>query len=60
MLFLGAVFMVMTFVIFVGYGVFAALIGERILQSKTVLAWMRGAVAVAFAAFGLRLALDDR
>jgi threonine/homoserine/homoserine lactone efflux protein len=60
LLFLGAVFMAMTFVVFVGYGAFAALIGERILRSKTVLTVMRGTVAAAFAGFGLRLAFTDR
>lgn len=57
---LGGVFMAMTFVVFVGYGVFAAAIGTRILRSATVLTWMRRTVAVAFAAFGLRLAFIDR
>ncbi len=60
MLALGAIFMAMTFVIFVGYGTFAALIGERVLKSPTILLWMRRAVAAAFAGFGLRLAFADR
>jgi threonine/homoserine/homoserine lactone efflux protein len=60
MLFLGAVFMAMTFVVFVGYGAFAAAVGERVLRSDTVLKWMRRTVAAAFAGFGLRLALADR
>lgn len=60
MLGLGAIFMAMTFVIFVGYGAFAALIGERVLRSRTILTWMRRTVAAAFAGFGLRLAFADR
>lgn len=60
MLFLGAVFMAMTFVVFVGYGMFAALVGERVLRSETVLKWMRRTVAAAFAGFGLRLAFAGR
>jgi threonine/homoserine/homoserine lactone efflux protein len=60
MLFLGTVFMAMTFVVFVGYGAFAAAVGERVLRSDTVLKWMRRTVAAAFAGFGLRLALADR
>lgn len=60
MLLMGAVFMVMTFVVFVGYGAFAAVIGERVLRSDTVLKWMRRTVAAAFAGFGLRLAFADR
>ncbi len=60
MLVLGGVFMAMTFVAFVGYGAFAALVGRRILQSATVLVWMRRTVAATFAGFGLRLAFTDR
>ncbi len=60
MLLLGGVFMAMTFVVFVIYGVFAALIGERIFRSERVLTWMRRTVALVFAGFGLRLALADR
>jgi threonine/homoserine/homoserine lactone efflux protein len=60
MLYLGGVFMAMTFVVFVGYGAFAALVGERVLRSVTVLKWMRRSVALAFAGFGLRLAFADR
>jgi len=60
MLGLGAIFMAMTFAVFIVYGFFAALVGERILKSETVMTWMRRTVAVAFAGFGLRLALSDR
>ncbi|MDN2580029.1 LysE family translocator [Aquibium sp. ELW1220] len=60
MLHLGAVFMAMTFAVFIVYGFFAALVGERILKSETVMTWMRRTVALAFAGFGLRLALSER
>ena len=60
MLFLGGVFMAMTFVVFAIYGLFAALIGERILRSQSVMKWMRRTVAAVFAGFGLRLALAER
>ncbi len=60
MLSLGGVFMAMTFVVFVGYGAFAALVGEKVLRSAAVLKWMRRSVAAAFAGFGLRLAFADR
>ena len=60
MLLLGAVFMAMTFVVFVVYGIFAALIGERIFRSERVLTWMRRSVALVFVGFGLRLALTGR
>jgi threonine/homoserine/homoserine lactone efflux protein len=60
MLELGGIFMAMTFVVFVVYGAFAAMVGDKILRSETVLKWMRRTVAAAFAGFGLRLALADR
>ena len=60
MLGLGAVFMAMTFVVFLVYGSFAALVGERVLKSEAVMTWMRRTVALAFAGFGLRLALSGR
>ncbi|MCT7376606.1 LysE family translocator [Chelativorans salis] len=60
MLILGAVFMAMTFAVFLVYGGFAALVGEKVLRSETVMKWMRRATAAAFAGFGLRLAFADR
>ena len=60
MLGLGAVFMAMTFAVFVLYGAFAALLGERVLRRPGVLVWVRRSVAAAFAGFGLRLALAER
>jgi threonine/homoserine/homoserine lactone efflux protein len=60
MLVLGAIFMAMTFAVFVVYGFFAAHVGERVLRSETAMKWMRRSVALAFAGFGLRLALSDR
>lgn len=60
MLELSAVFMAMTFVVFIGYGAFAAFVGARVLKSPTVLTWMRRSVAAAFAGFGLKLAFSGR
>lgn len=57
---LGGVFMLMTLIAFIGYGVFAAETGERVLRSPVVLKWMRRTFAAAFAGFGLRLALSER
>ncbi|MEM5581557.1 LysE family translocator [Roseibium sp. AS2] len=57
---LGGVFMAMTFVVFAIYGLFAALIGERVLKSNRVMVWMRRTIAATFAGFGLRLALAER
>ena len=60
MLELSAVFMLMTFVIFAGYGVFAASVRNHIISRPKVLMWMRRAFAGAFAALGLKLALSER
>jgi threonine/homoserine/homoserine lactone efflux protein len=60
MLELSAVFMLLTFVVFVGYGLFAAALRERVISSPRVLAWMRRGFAGAFAALGVKLALAER
>ena len=60
MLELSAVFMLLTFVIFVGYGMFAASIRSHVISRPRVLTWMRRAFAGAFVALGAKLALADR
>jgi threonine/homoserine/homoserine lactone efflux protein len=60
MLELSAAFMVMTFVVFAGYGLFAAAVRLHVVSRPRVLAWMRRAFAAAFAALGLKLALAER
>jgi threonine/homoserine/homoserine lactone efflux protein len=60
MLALSVVFMAMTFVVFVGYGLFAASIRDHVIARPRVLTWMRRAFAGAFVALGAKLALADR
>ena len=60
MLELSSVFMLMTFIVFAGYGVFAASVRNHIISRPKVLMWMRRAFAGAFAALGLKLALSER
>lgn len=60
MLLLSAVFMAMTFVVFVGYGLFAASVRDRIVSRPQVMNWMRRSFAAAFVLLGVRLALADR
>jgi threonine/homoserine/homoserine lactone efflux protein len=60
MLGLSAVFMLMTFVVFVIYGVFAAAVRQHIVSRPRVLLWMRRTFAAAFVGLGLRLALTER
>jgi len=60
MLVLSAVFMALTFIVFVGYGLFAAAIREHVISRPRVLAWMRRTFAAAFVALGVKLALAER
>lgn len=60
MLMLGGVFMAMTFAVFLVYGLFASLVGEKVLRSDRVMVWMRRTIAAAFAGFGLRLAIAEQ
>jgi threonine/homoserine/homoserine lactone efflux protein len=57
---LSAVFMLMTFVVFALYGLFAAAVRDRIISRPKVLAWLRRSFAAGFAALGARLALSER
>jgi threonine/homoserine/homoserine lactone efflux protein len=60
MLVLSGVFMAMTFIVFVGYGLFAAAIRNHIISRPRVLIWMRRTFAAAFVALGAKLALSER
>jgi len=60
MLTLSLVFMLMTFVVFVGYGLFAAAIRRHVISRPRVIAWMRRCFAAAFVALGVKLALSER
>ena len=56
---LSAVFMLLTFIVFVGYGFFAAAIRGHVLSRPRVLTWMRRTFAGAFVALGVKLALTE-
>jgi threonine/homoserine/homoserine lactone efflux protein len=58
MLALSSVFMLLTFVVFVAYGSFAAAVRDHIIARPRVIAWIRRSFAAAFAGLGLKLALD--
>ncbi len=60
MLELSTVFMLMTFIVFVGYGLFAASIRRHIITRPRILSWMRRSFAGAFVALGAKLAFADR
>ena len=57
---LSGVFMALTFVVFVGYGLFAASIRNHVISRPRVLTWMRRTFAAAFVALGAKLALAER
>ena len=60
MFMLSVVFMVLTFAVFVIYGLFAASVRNQIISRPRVLTWMRRTFAAAFVALGAKLALADR
>jgi threonine/homoserine/homoserine lactone efflux protein len=57
---LSAVFMALTFVVFVAYGVFAAAVRRHVVSRPAVMTWMRRVFAGSFVALGARLALTPR
>ena len=57
---LSVVFMLMTFVVFVGYGVLAHAFRRAVIESPRVQTWLRRGFAGAFAALGAQLALSER
>jgi threonine/homoserine/homoserine lactone efflux protein len=60
MLELSVVFMVLTLVVFVAYGLGAASVRTHVITRPRVLRWMRRTFAGAFALLGLKLALAER
>ena len=60
MLALSGVFMVMTFVVFALYGLFAAAMRDHVVGRPKVMAWLRRSFAAAFGALAARLALTER
>ncbi len=60
MLELSAVFMLVTLVVFVAYGVFAAAVRNHIVSRPRIMTWMRRVFAGSFVALGARLAVTAR
>ena len=60
MLGLAVTFLVLTFIVFVGYGAFASAARRYVISRPRVMLWLRRGFAGAFGALGLRLALSDR
>ncbi len=60
MLGLSAVFMAMTFAVFIAYGFLAHAFRTAVIESPRVQAWLRRGFAAAFAGLGLQLAASER
>jgi threonine/homoserine/homoserine lactone efflux protein len=60
MLGLSGVFMLVTFVVFAAYGLFAASVRRHVISRPRVLTWMRRTFAGAFVALGAKLAVTSR
>ena len=60
MLLLSAVFMLLTFVVFVGYGLLAALFREKVISRPRIVTWMRRSFAGAFVVLAAKSALVER
>ncbi|MDI7860871.1 LysE family translocator [Rhizobiaceae bacterium n13] len=53
------VFMVLTFIVFALYGIFAAAARQKVLASSTVTNWLRRSFAAGFLVLGIRLAIPQ-
>ncbi|MGC9670261.1 LysE family translocator [Planosporangium sp. 12N6] len=60
MVLLSAVFMLLTFVVFAAYGIFAGSVRRYVIARPRVLAWLRRAFAGSFAALAAALVLTGR
>ncbi len=57
---LAAIFMLLTFVVFIGYGACAALARDYVISRPNVMNWLKRAFAGTFGFLGLKLALSER
>lgn len=60
MIALSAVFMLVTFVVFALYGVFAAAVRSHVVSRPGVMTWARRVFAASFVALGVKLAVSER
>lgn len=58
--YLALIFMALTFIVFIGYGAFAAAARDKILQRPRIMKSLKAVFASAFGLLGLRLALEQR
>lgn len=60
MLILSAVFMAMTFGVFVCYGRFASKVRDHVERTPALITWMKRGLSAAFISLGIRLAFESR
>ena len=60
MLILSIIFMIMTFGIFILYGILASTVSQYVMQSPLILKWIQRWFALIFAALAAKLALTDQ
>lgn len=60
MLALAAIFMILTFIVFVGYGACASAARDHVISRPRVMIWLRRSFASAFGALAVKLAFTDR
>jgi len=59
MSYLAAIFMLMTFIVFIIYGAFAVAARKYVIESPKIMIWIKRAFASTFGLLGLRLALSE-
>ena len=57
---LSGVFMLVTFVVFCGYGIFAASVRKHVISRPRVMTWLRRVFAASYVALSARLAVTER
>ena len=60
LIYLAGIFMLLTFMVFVGYGACASLTREYVISRPVIMKWFRRAFAGTFGYLGLKLAFSDR
>jgi len=60
MFLLAAIFMLLTFVVFIAYGLCGSLVRDYVITRPVVMKWMKRSLAGMFGYLGLRLALSER
>jgi len=59
LVYLAVVFMLMTFVVFVLYGVFASAARQYVIESPLMMTWLKRGFAGAFGVLDVKLALSE-